>query len=415
MASLIRRKNKSVWVAQIKFQGKTIQRSTGIPIAADADHSERARREEALLWAEEWERSVKSQGSPSVAVARFAGALGVPITFESAARSAPEVPLVRVWMDTYAEFKAPFLSRATAYSNMRAFQLFEQFVRAGGVTDAYGNRILWDALRLSDVKLPHARAFARAQLRRVEAKTVERYLGSLSGCFREAYDRELIARNPFHAAASVLRGEERSAQRLAFTREEIAVLLSRLPDWWQRMVRCSIFLGGLRLGDCATLRWDMFDFSSGVFTRRQQKTGGLVQLPIVPELAEVLLAVKPRHRVWVNPIAFGHVRMGVGPDGEEVVESTSKLSSEFSAWVRCLFPELEEAASKVALVGDRRAQLRKGFHSIREFVVTELNNAAVPEVISMKITGHKSPAVHRSYNRSGVEVLREAMRVLSGR
>ena len=415
MASLIKRKNKSVWVAQIKFQGKTIQRSTGIPIAADADHSERARREEALLWAEEWERSVKSQGSPSVAVARFAGALGVPIAFESAASSAPEVPLVRVWMDTYSALKAPFLARATAYSNGRAFQLFEQFVRAGGVTDAFGNRMLWDALRLSDVKLPHARAFARAQLRRVEAKTVERYLGSLSGCFREAYDRELIARNPFHTAASVLRGEERSAQRLAFTREEVGVLLDRLPDWWQRMVRCSVFLGGLRLSDCATLRWDMFDFERNVFSRRQQKTGGLVQLPVVPELAEALLSIKPRHRVWVNPVAYGMLRMERRPGGEEVVVSACRLSLDFSGWVRCLFPDLEEEARKVVRVGDRRVQLRKGFHSIREFVVTALNDAAVPEIISMKITGHRSPAVHRGYNRSGPEVLREAMRALSGR
>ena len=84
MASLIKRRNKSVWVAQIKFQGKTIQRSTGIPIATDADHSERARRKEACLWAEEWESAVKSPGGASVAVARFAGALGVPIIFESA-------------------------------------------------------------------------------------------------------------------------------------------------------------------------------------------------------------------------------------------------------------------------------------------------------------------------------------------
>lgn len=117
MASIINRKNKSVWIAQIKHNGKTLQRSTGIPIAADSNHSERQRREEALLWAEEWERVTKSGSGASVAVARFAGALGVPVMFDVAKADKPEVPLVRVWMDFYKTFKTPSIAPATAYAD----------------------------------------------------------------------------------------------------------------------------------------------------------------------------------------------------------------------------------------------------------------------------------------------------------
>lgn len=126
MDSVVQRGN--FWFAQMKLDGKTRQKTTGIPVAGDAEHSPADRRQTVLLFVEEWERSVKEQLSPSVTALCFAGAVGahdvcvVPI--EEGTDGRP-VPLLRVWFDVFADSRRDQVAFSTLSADLLAMRLFE--------------------------------------------------------------------------------------------------------------------------------------------------------------------------------------------------------------------------------------------------------------------------------------------------
>ena len=63
----------------------------------------------------------------------------------------------------------------------------------------------------------------------------------------------------------------------------------------------------LREGDICTLKWENIDFQDNVIRRRMNKTGNLVEIPIMNDLREYLLTQPSRgDSEYVFP---GHARM----------------------------------------------------------------------------------------------------------
>ena len=60
----------------------------------------------------------------------------------------------------------------------------------------------------------------------------------------------------------------------------------------------------------------------------------------------------------------------------------------------------------------RNAFSRKSFHSLRHSFSSALANAGVSADLRMRLTGHKSLAVHQRYSHVELEPLRKAISVL---
>lgn len=113
----------------MKLDGKTKQKATGVPVAGDTEHSPADRRQTALLFAEEWERSVKEHLSPSVTALRFAGAVGahdVRVVPSDEGAEGRSVPLVRAWFDVFADSRRDQVALSTLSTDLLA--KFMQFL-----------------------------------------------------------------------------------------------------------------------------------------------------------------------------------------------------------------------------------------------------------------------------------------------
>ncbi len=57
---------------------------------------------------------------------------------------------------------------------------------------------------------------------------------------------------------------------------------------------------------------------------------------------------------------------------------------------------------------------RRTFHALRHSLTSALLNAGVAQELRMKLTGHKSAAVHRGYSHAEMGTLRAAVAKLPG-
>lgn len=244
--------------------------------------------------------------------------------------------------------------------------------------------------------------FVAEQLDRVARSTVKRYTSTLSAAFREAYLNEQISRNPFERITWPTTVEHGKPRREAFSMAELQELIERLPAAWSSMVKCCYYLGGLRLADCALLRWSSFDFEKRIYTLETRKRGVFMRIPLVQPLIEHLQAM-PRTSVFVHPdIAAVYKEKDRGKN----------LSAEFSAYVRAFGIGVMQRPNGG---GDRRGMTNKTFHSIRYTVATQLHLMGVDESVAMKTLSHASKEVHNIYVQPLPEQLLDGLEKVANR
>ena len=131
---------------------------------------------------------------------------------------------------------------------------------------------------------------------------------------------------------------------------------------------------GIRRGELTAIRWSQVDFESGFITleRGETKNDEARSAPIIDgDMRELLLAAKAeRDEHW--------------PDCEYVFHRTGEPIRDFRwAW---------KEACKKAGVPDLN------FHDLRRTAVRNMRRAGVPQVVRMKISGHKTDSMERRYN-----------------
>ncbi|MCM0685303.1 tyrosine-type recombinase/integrase [Akkermansia sp. B2-R-115] len=242
--------------------------------------------------------------------------------------------------------------------------------------------------------------FVSSELHRVSSRTVDRYRESLSCAFNRAVDEDIITKNPFKHVKIPKCGKDSSPRR-AFTQDEIRKLISALPEDWSDMVIACICLGGQRLGDIASLKWNQVDWPGGTISLTTQKTGRVMRdIPLIPALEKLL---RKRHQGMINEYIFP-------VQGEMYVQGKgSSLSGEFVSLLRAHgFVERKVVQKQ----GDRRTFSPLSFHSLRSSVVTSLHNQGVPPEMCREIVGHDSEEIQRIYYRPNTEEKRDHMKKL---
>jgi integrase len=155
--------------------------------------------------------------------------------------------------------------------------------------------------------------------------------------------------------------------------EQYGALLSELPQELKPLFVVGYFTG-IRLGELRAIQWEQADLTEGFITLEtgETKNGEGRVVPILKgEMAALLTAArKERDEKW--------------PDSPWVFNRGGAPIKDLRwAWAK---------ACQRAGVPDLK------FHDLRRTAVRNMRRAGVPQVVRMRISGHKTDSMERRYN-----------------
>jgi len=244
-----------------------------------------------------------------------------------------------------------------------------------------------EAVTLRDVTEDHAAAYAAdLQSSGLSGGTINKHVGLMRLVFRVLRKQAGINADPW--------GDIRPAKHRAKGRRELTTVeLRRVCDEASGELRPLLALGlytGMRLADCALLRWDEIDDAQGVIMATPQKTartsGKQVRLPIHASLREILQAL-PRTGEYVLPETAADYQ-----GRRDYV--TDKIQRHFRA---C---GIDTHAAGTGGQSGKRAVVSVGFHSLRHSFVSMCRAAGVPLSVVESLVGHSNPNMTRLYTHT---------------
>lgn len=244
--------------------------------------------------------------------------------------------------------------------------------------------------------------------------TINREIQLLSQALRLGVERERISASP-----RIRRLPENNVRTGFFEDPDFRAMLSHLPAHLQGFCHFA-YLTGWRRGEIASLTWEDIDRAGRVVRLRPEAAKNRCgrQVALEGELWEVL------ERAWQNrkishknqPTrlsrfvfhqqgrCFGDFRKAWCRAAIQAGLGSmvcSRCSRSQSAWVaRCTDKTCKGAVRYQGPI----------FHDLRRTCVRNLIRAGVPEVVAMRISGHKTRAVFDRYNIVSDTDLREAVR-----
>lgn len=223
-----------------------------------------------------------------------------------------------------------------------------------------------------------------------------------------------LADNPF---AGIDRAKVTYEARDAFTIAEVRALVDTADAFLQPLVMCAASTG-MRLGDCATLRWSDVDFSAGMIVRAAHKTGAPVRIPLLPGFRRYLEARRaapvpaptpapapapaPAGNAGHAPAPAAPVAPAAPPPPDYCFPEQARmyqtnpdgLSYRMKALLAKATPK---TAATVKVEGRTRAVSRRDFHSLRHSFLTLAACANVPPHLLQQLAGHATPTMTARY------------------
>jgi len=243
------------------------------------------------------------------------------------------------------------------------------------LVEQFGDRTL-DALTLDAVENllnrirpmgPKGRPLAPASL--------NRYIACLKSIVNRALANNLIDRNPIRGVKLF---KENNVRDRVLTRDEYQRLVEACSEHVAPMVILA-YRTGMRRGEILGLRWEQLRLADKVILLepKDTKTNDAREVPLDGDLVEMLRRVP---RVLGCPNVF--TRRG---------RAFSNSKTAFNA------------ACRRAGIEDFR------FHDLRHCAVTNLRKAGVPQNVIMSISGHKTDAMLRRYDKVDREDRQDAL------
>lgn len=246
------------------------------------------------------------------------------------------------------------------------------------------------ARTMGDVTEAVAVAFFADQRTHTSPKTLNDYVR----VYRRVWRLNGCAENPW---MKIRRLKRISHLRRALSDEEVARLIGTARGELRVMFAVGAYTG-LRMSDCAHVRWEDFDRTLQTVmvtpSKTRHSTGRAVAIPVHPSLRKILGA--------------GDGRTGyVMPELARVDEH--RLSRIVMRHIRdCGFEE------PVAVEGFRHRVPVVGFHSLRSTFITNMANIGAPMAMVQAIVGHMTPEMSLHYYRANAEAARARIEALPG-
>jgi integrase len=163
------------------------------------------------------------------------------------------------------------------------------------------------------------------------------------------------------------------------TDQQYAKLRDAIPDYLKPIFVTAYFTG-VRLGELLAIEWHQVDWEQGFITLESEhtKSGYARAVPILEGDMKVWLA-------WSSNNAEG---------SSFVFHNHGRQIKEFrSAWKK---------ACELAGVPDLK------FHDLRRTAVRNMRRSGVPQIVRMRITGHRTDSMERRYNIVDIEDIKSA-------
>jgi integrase len=257
-----------------------------------------------------------------------------------------------------------------------------------------------EAVTLRDVTKPMAQDYAGSLNHgHFTASTYNKHLNLLTLVFRVLKDKARLTVNPWE---DIQRKRIVSQGRRELTIEELRNVCQSAKGELRALLALGVY-SGLRLGDCATLRWAEVDLARNVIRRIPNKTARRnpkpVIVPIHPDLLTMLAAPAPEQRA------------------EYVLPETAALYQRRSDMVTDLvqrhFIACKIKPHKPGTGADgKRAVVEVGFHSLRHTFVSLCRESNAPLAVVESIVGHSNPAMTRYYTHVGELAAGQAVAML---
>lgn len=369
MASVFKRPRSKFWHAGWRgANGKFQLRST-----------KQIDRTKALTIALEWERVDKKIGKGEVVENQIRQVINDLL--EKVGESTCDVPTIRQWFTDWQAEKEASRAEKTAE---RYKSVVDEFLAH------LGNR----ADKLLTVLMPRdiQGYVAKRQKEGLSSTTVNLDAKILRTALNRARRQGVIPTNP---AEAVDLPERRSVERGTFTPAEIKMLLDECKGTeWETLILFGYYTSA-RLGDSTKMLWDKMNLTDGTMEFFEGKNQKWIVLPMHPELQRHLLKLAgiDKAQKHITP------KMAkLGPGGRH------GLSEGFKRIV------VKAGLSLQTVEGSGVRNISKRtFHALRHSFTSALANAGVAPELRMKLTGHKSAAVHKGYTHLELETLRSAI------
>lgn len=234
---------------------------------------------------------------------------------------------------------------------------------------------------------------------KLAAGTYNKHLNVLTLVWRVLQDKASLTVNPWQ--------DMQRKRIVANSRRELTVdELREVCQSAQGEMRLLFALGiysGLRLKDCATLRWGEVDLVRGVITRIPSKTARRnpkpVIVPVHAALHQMLSEIPKESR------------------GDYVLPKTAETYlTHKKNLINAIQAQFKACKIQIHAPGTgengKRAVIEVGFHSLRHSFVSMCRAADVPLAVVESIVGHSNPAMTRHYTHTGLPAATRAVATL---
>ena len=234
---------------------------------------------------------------------------------------------------------------------------------------------------------------------RFSPSTYNKHLNLLALVFRVVKHKAKLAGNPWE---EIQRKRLVTNSRRELTIDELRKTCLVATGELRTLLAIGLY-SGLRLGDCATLRWGEVDLPRQMIRRIPNKTARRnpkpVIVPIHPVLGDMLAATPLDERK-------DYVLPGIAGQYLHRTDSVTDLvQNHFKA---CGITLHKPGTGK----DGKRAVIEVGFHSLRHTFVSLCRESNAPLAVVESIVGHSSPAMTRHYTHVGELAAGVAVRAL---
>lgn len=243
------------------------------------------------------------------------------------------------------------------------------------------------AIAMRDVTLEMAESYAsNLSGAGASASTFNQHLGFLKLLWKTLRREARTTCNPWE---EIKRRSLNAPGRRELTVDELRRVCQSAQGELRQLFALGLY-SGLRLGDCATLRWGEVDLSRGRIARIPAKTSRRNPKPVLIPIHYVLKSMleeipRPERAEYVLPeTAAEYVRAPY--------DLVKRVQEHF---------ESNGIRTSRKTEGRIRAAVEVGFHSLRHSFVSLCREANAPLAVVEAIVGHASPAMTRHYTHVG--------------
>lgn len=370
-------KRGKVFFARWTLEGKTYTQTTGT-----------SSRREAEARLEEFTAPFRL-GSEAQALETLTARLGG--VQEEIARhedSKPALPLANAWKAYTDSQKRPDSGEGTLATYELQFNRFVSWMTSN----------FPKVKELRDVTEAQAEAFSRNLAKERSPNTHNKYITLLRAMWRILGKVAKATGNPWDGIT--LKTLDTHSRR-ALTLEELATIYKSVDGEMKTLFGLGLYTG-LRLGDCALLKWSSVDMVRRIITAVPSKTARHTngKAVIVPIHSALLSILSESYRQGLKGFVL-----------PELAEMYHRDHTALTKQIQSIFEACGiQTQSQVAKRSQNSVDV--GFHSLRHTFVSLSANAGTPLAVVQSIVGHSSQAMTEHYYHASADAVSKAVNAL---